>query len=142
MRFTVVGLAVECTHEDISGIGPLWERFFKRLPEIENVQGIFGACFDKPGGFNYLCCARVPDVSPVPEGMVARKVPAAIYAVYGFHDQASEMSRVFTGIFDKHLAAAGLEYDASGAVLERYPDDCWDEATGKIKADLMIPVEN
>ena len=139
--FKVVGFDVDCTHEDISGIPPLWEKFVSRMDEFKDLRESYGVCFDQPGGFKYVVGAKIIDAGDAPDGMRIWEVPGARYAVFHFLDKVTEMSRVFDEIFKEHLPAAGLAYDERGAVLERYPDDCWEEETGKMHADLMIPVK-
>jgi len=139
--FKVAGLDVDCTHEDISAIEPLWDKFNGRLKDVRDCQGVYGVCFDQPGGFKYVAGAMIGPPQGTPDGLRIWDVPAAKYVVYDFCGKPEEMSKMFHEIFTTHLKAAGLCFRENCAVLERYPEDCIDEATGKLKAELLVPVK-
>jgi predicted transcriptional regulator YdeE len=92
--FTVVGIAVRTSNAeqmtDARPIGKQWERFFKEgvLAAIPNkADGNILALYteyasDKDGEYTYVLGARVTKVESVPDGMVAKNIPAGRYAVF------------------------------------------------------------
>jgi predicted transcriptional regulator YdeE len=92
--FTVVGIAVRTSNAeqmtDARPIGKQWERFFKEgvLAAIPNkADGNILALYteyasDKDGEYTYVLGARVTIVESVPDGMVAKNIPAGRYAVF------------------------------------------------------------
>ncbi len=93
-EFTVVGIAArtsnarEATADGV--IGKQWERLMKEgvLAKIPNkVDSAIVAVYtdyasDKDGEYTYMLGAKVKLDRDVPEGMVAKKVPAGRYAVF------------------------------------------------------------
>ena len=93
-EFTVVGIAArtsnarEATAAGV--IGKQWGRFMKEgiLATIPNkVDSAIVAVYtdyasDKDGEYTYLLGARVKSDHDIPDGMVARRVPAGRYAVF------------------------------------------------------------
>jgi predicted transcriptional regulator YdeE len=92
-EFLVIGIAARTTNEqEISGkgvIGNYWGKLFSEqlLDRIPNRvdQGIVAAyadyAGDHTGEYTYLLGARVRDISTIPEGMIAKRIPAGRYAV-------------------------------------------------------------
>jgi predicted transcriptional regulator YdeE len=92
--FTVVGIAMRTSNAaqitPESPIGKQWERLFKEgvLAAIPNkLDGTIVALYteyasDKDGEYSYVLGARVRKVESIPEGMVAKSVPAGRYAVF------------------------------------------------------------
>ncbi len=93
-EFQVIGIearttnAREMTKEGV--IGKQWERLMKegllaRIPSKAD-QSIVALYTDyesdQDGAYTFILGARVTSIANVPEGMVARKVPAAHYAVF------------------------------------------------------------
>ena len=141
--FRVIGLELTCRSEDVPKIPGLWEELTQKSGALPPVDGFYGVCLPvegDPHAFRYLACARAAEDAPLPEGFAEARVPAAKYAVFPFKGQPAQMSQAFGEIFTRRLAAAGLNADKSGPCLEQYPDDCMDEATGEIKADLYVAV--
>ncbi len=138
--FKVVGLGIDCKMDDITGIGPLWDKFLPRMKEFSAMEGVYGACF--PGSdadsFHYIAGVRVAKPGEIPDGMVARDVPADTYAVFPFEDKAPEMAKLFNRIYSEYLPAAKLTPKMPGICLEDYPEDCWDEKAQTLKCDLYV----
>jgi predicted transcriptional regulator YdeE len=67
-----------------------WERFMKEglLARIPNKTGQSIVALyadyesDKDGAYTYVLGARVTSISTIPEGMVAREIPAGRYAIF------------------------------------------------------------
>lgn len=92
--FTVIGISARTTNaKEMSGegvIGKQWDRFMKEglLSKIPNrVDANILAVYtdyesDASGAYTFLIGARVSSADTVPQGMVAKKVPAGKYAVF------------------------------------------------------------
>lgn len=92
--FTVIGIAIRTSNaKEMSGdgvIGKQWGRLFsdgvlaripnKADPSIVAVYTDYAS--DKDGEYNFLLGARVTSDAEVPEGMVAKKIPAGKYAMF------------------------------------------------------------
>jgi predicted transcriptional regulator YdeE len=93
-EFQVIGIAARTTNAKEmtkdAAIPGQWERLAKdallaRIPNktdssIVAVYTDYDS--DKDGAYTFILGARVSSVAAIPEGMVARKVPAARYAVF------------------------------------------------------------
>ena len=92
--FTVVGIAIRTSNaNEMSGNGVIpqqWDRFMNEglLGKIPNkVDSNILAVYsdyenDANGAYTFLLGARVSSTDRVPPGMVAKKIPAARYAVF------------------------------------------------------------
>jgi predicted transcriptional regulator YdeE len=92
--FTVIGISTRTSNaKEISGqgdIGQLWARFMQdgllaKIPhKIDaNILAVYTDYeTDANGPYAYILGARVSSADNVPQGMVARKVPAGKYAVF------------------------------------------------------------
>ena len=93
-EFTVAGIAVRTSNAtemvDKGQIGRCWARLFQEnvLAKIPNkVDSSIVAVYtdyvsDKRGEYTYVLGARVSSAAELPEGMVAKKIPAGRYAVF------------------------------------------------------------
>jgi predicted transcriptional regulator YdeE len=92
--FTVIGISIRTSNaKEMSGNGVIakqWDRFMKegQLSRIPNkVDSSILAVYtdyesDANGAYTHMLGARVSSADSVPPGMVAKKVPAARYAVF------------------------------------------------------------
>src|SRR5256885_1857018 len=90
-EFSVIGIETKTTGEqELSGdsaIGPLWQKFYQEhvLDKIPNRadQNIYALytnyARDRMGGYTVIIGAKVKDKSNIPDGMVAKTVPAGQY---------------------------------------------------------------
>ena len=93
-EFTVVGIAVRISNaKEMTAegqIGRSWARLFQEnlLAKIPNktdssiVAVYTDYASDKKGEYTYVLGSRVNSSAEVPEGMVAKKIPAGHYAVF------------------------------------------------------------
>lgn len=116
-NFTVIGLKCRTTLQN-NVIPKLWDDFGKRMEEIKNASGnraCFGICFyeagDAPGGqyFSYLASLEVTDASQLPEGMVAREIPAAEYAVFEHRGSLETLQQTYRFIYSDWLVNSGYK---------------------------------
>lgn len=91
--FDVVGITIRTTNKEAienSTIQKLWQKFFNEqiLSKIPNkIDNFIIALYhnyenDKNGAYNLLLGARVSSIDKIPEGMVARHVPASKRAIF------------------------------------------------------------
>lgn len=92
--FTVVGIAVRTNNAKEAGpdgiIGKQWGRFFgegvaAKIPNRadENIVAVYtDYASDVNGDYTFLIGARVTNAESLPEGLVAKTVPAGRYAVF------------------------------------------------------------
>jgi len=145
--FDAVGLRTECPGGDISSIGQLWDGFFgAKYREVDGSQGIVGVSWgDGAGGFSYMAAHRVPagsGAAAAGDDYVARAVPGGRYVGVQWQGKGGpEMSSAFQDIFGKVIPEAGLSVHPEGCCIEDYPNEgAYDEATGTLKAELLVRV--
>lgn len=92
--FTVVGIAARTSNaKEMTGdgvIGKQWgklmqEGFITKIPNKadQNIVAVYtDYASDKDGAYTFLLGARVTSEGDVPEGMVAKKIPAGKFAVF------------------------------------------------------------
>ena len=122
--FTVMGIQERFTpeNEDFEGI---WKRsmaFHDQIHPHSTDGAYYGVGFAAPGdehAMDYLAGMAVPAGTPCPEGLVARRVPAARYAV--FECTVATIHDTYERIFKEWLPAAPVEHDETKAGFERYP---------------------
>ncbi len=93
----VVGSSRQYHEEDLD-METLWSAFRGNVAQITNRIG--GDAFgiyeeyqesDEGVGFSYICAVKVGDVNEIPAGMVARIIPAHLYAVFRHDGPASSL---------------------------------------------------
>jgi len=151
-EFTVVGIAArtsntrEATADGV--IGKQWERFMKEgiLAKIPNkVDSAVVAVYsdyesDKDGEYTYVLGARVKSDGDVPEGMVAKKVPAGRYAVFTSEKgpAAQVVVEAWQRIWSVPKSAPGGNrvYKADFEVYDRRAAD-----PGNMQVDVYVGIE-
>ena len=141
--FSVVGMGMDCTFEDVAQIPQVWGRFAARAEEIEEpVAGVgYGLCCpgDERGHFRYVAGIESKASAVVPEGMEAVAVPNAKYAVFTHSGHISDLPKTVYTIWNKTMPEAGLS-PSGGVELEIY-DQRFDAQTGRGSVEIWIPVE-
>jgi predicted transcriptional regulator YdeE len=92
-EFSVIGIQVRTSNaKEITGVGAIpkqWDKFFKEgiADKIPNkvdstIYAVYtGYATDRDGEYDFVIGMKVGNVSAVPPGMVAKKVPKGKYAV-------------------------------------------------------------
>jgi predicted transcriptional regulator YdeE len=137
--FTVVGKGLDCPGYDASGIGQLWADCSPQLAAVVPGARMWGVSIPGQGGFYYLAAVEMPEGSAVPDGLESRVVAGGRYMRAAFNAPPPEMQAAFGQLYGS-LAGAGEQPVQGGPCLEYYPHDCWDEATGSLKAELYVPL--
>jgi predicted transcriptional regulator YdeE len=132
----VFGLGLDCPGWDASGIGRLWERFSSRGAELPAGR-IWGVSQPRSDGFYYVAGREVTAGTPLPAGLEAVALPAGRYKRAAFDGPPPQMQAAFAALYSA-IPAAGEQAARHGACLELYELDCWDEATGRLRAELYV----
>jgi len=145
--FTVVGLEVITTQEDNNtnfSIPKLWSRFIPRAQEIKSraAAASLGLCISE--GFDdckfaYLACVEVSNADSIPEGMVARSVPASKYLVFTHKGSVDELGKTYDFIYGTYIPNSTYEI-ASMVDFELY-DERFNPNSPDSELDIYIPIK-
>jgi predicted transcriptional regulator YdeE len=140
--FTVIGIITPFEPGKPDFFNDMWlNRFPPREDEVKPLSrdkayyGVYYHDQADPLKMEYLAGMAVENASEVPEGLVARQVPAARYVVcecrVGNIPEASDY------LFGQWLPASPYEYDSPGCDFEYYPPST---ETGEDPVLLYIPI--
>ena len=137
--FTVMGVSVHSMPDKVD-FGAFWEKEY--MPHDEAIRAVStdGAYYgvwlpDHADGIpDYVAGMAVRDDAPVPEGAIARQVPASRYAV--FECTMQTIGATYGYVYGTWLPSSPYERMSSGADLEYYPPQ---GATGASPA-VYIPI--
>ncbi len=123
--FTVMGVTVHSTPDKVD-FNAVWEKDFMphhtALLALSTDKAYYGVWFCGGDGIpNYVAGMRVPDNAPTPEGVIARQVPAARYAVFAC--AMSEIGKTYQYVYNTWLPASPYEFPPGGADFEYYPPE-------------------
>lgn len=144
----VVGLMANFNDDSKKGIPDLWDNFAPRMGEIKaRIEGTtYGVCFPAAHddeNFDYMAAVPVANFDTIPEGMVARTVPAHKFAVFthktGNDSLHNDLQKSVQYIWGTWLPNSGYEH-AKVPDFELY-DGRMDPLTGKGEFDLYLPVK-
>lgn len=147
-KIMVIGLMANFNDESKKGIPDLWAAFAPRMGEINaRIEGTtYGVCFPaalNEENFDYMAAVPVSNFDAVPEGMVARTVPAHKFAVFthktGDDSLHNDLQKSVQYIWGTWLPNSGYEH-ARVPDFELY-DERMDTITGKGEFDLYLPVK-
>lgn len=137
--FRVVGLSVNCSFEDTSGIPGIWQSFNARVDEVDDAKtgAAYGVCCDadETGRFLYLAGVEARGKTA---GMDHFDVPAGRYAVFEHRGHVSDLPKTVYTIWNKSLPDLGFE-PAKAPDFERY-DNRFDPESGRGTVEIWIPV--
>jgi predicted transcriptional regulator YdeE len=138
--FTVLGIQSKVkqgseTSELFAGI---WEKFEAEREVLESMslsKQYYGVNFhtDMEDVSEYLAGMIVSDDSPVPAGLVKRKVPGGDFAV--FECPVEGIGLCYHSIFTNWLPAASVMFNPKNPVFEEYP-----EKESALPVRIHIPV--
>lgn len=144
----VIGMMANFNDATKKGIPDLWSVFAARMGEIKaRIEGTtYGVCFPAAldeENFDYMAAVPVGSFEVVPDGMVARTVPAHRFAVFthktGDDTLHNDLQKSVHYIWGTWLPNSGLEH-ARVPDFELY-DERMDPMAGKGEFDLYIPVK-
>lgn len=128
----------------------LWDELMRRSGEVPNridAAGAWGLCAPiadearrrHEDEFYYLAGLEVSSLDQVPEGMTARRVPAATYAVFTHTGPLDRLGETMRYIYGTWLPTAGYE-QAEGPDLELY-DKRFDPTSPTSEMEIWLPVK-
>ena len=144
----VIGMMANFNDETKKDIPDLWNVFAPRMGEIKaRIEGAtYGVCFPTAldeENFDYMAAVPVDSFDAVPDGMVARTIPAHRFAVFthktGDDTLHNDLQKSVHYIWGTWLPNSGLEH-ARVPDFELY-DERMDPMAGKGEFDLYIPVK-
>lgn len=147
-EFKVIGMMANFNDDTKKGIPDLWSVFAPRMGEIAaRIEGTtYGVCFPTAlddENFDYMAAVPVSNFDAVPEGMVARTVPAHKFAVFthktGEDSLHNDLQKSVQYIWGTWLPNSSYEH-AKVPDFELY-DGRMDPMTGKGEFDLYLPVK-
>ena len=140
----VIGAARQYQENDLD-IETLWSAFRPNVAQIKNRVGTnsFGIYeeyreTEDAIGFTYICAVEVTDFDNVPEGMIARTIPAHEYAAFRHEGPISSLPETLKYIWGSWLPKSDYEY-AEKPDFELYAPSSPEDASKKILY-LYIPV--
>jgi AraC family transcriptional regulator len=139
--FTVVGLEIR-TRPFAKEIPALWGQFAPRIDEVVAIAepgvsyGVMENFDPLRSTLDYTAAVSVTSTERIPDGMVARALEAATYAV--FPATLSTLGDVFGYIFDAWAPGASLE-QLRAPYFERY-DESFDPGNPASQVEIYIPV--
>ena len=112
----VIGAARQYREEDLD-IETLWSAFRPEVAEIRNRVGTdsFGIYeehreTEDTFGFTYICSVEVTDFDEVPEGMIARIIPAHLYVAFRHNGPLSSLPETLKYIWGSWLPKSDYVY--------------------------------
>lgn len=114
----VIGSARQYSEEDLDlDLDTLWSAFRENIGQITNRVGsdAFGIYeeyqeSENTVGFSYICSIEVSDFDRVPDGMLARTIPAHLYAVFRHDGPISSLPETMKYIWGSWLPKSDYEY--------------------------------
>jgi len=125
--FTVIGVPARGNPMTMD-YRDIWEnRFMKVHDQVKPLSAedaYFGAYFatEEENVVDMIAGVAAADDAQAPEGLAARELPAADYAV--FECKLAGIAETWQAIMAQWLPASGYAYDPSKAAFEQYPSDC------------------
>lgn len=117
----VIGMKIKTNTEELK-VPDLWNRFFKRMAEIEDYvvsECSLGVCigdsFDEKKNithFEYLACQVIKkEIVDIPSGMVIHTIPGGLYAIFTHQGSVENLSDSYRYIYDEWLEESVYELD-------------------------------
>ncbi|MEO3432949.1 AraC family transcriptional regulator [Inquilinus sp. CAU 1745] len=125
-----------------AGIPALWQRLHQKMGFIADQVGEqgYGICSGgADGGYDYLAGVEVADLSELPAGMTAIRLPAGRYAVFGHRGHVTDLAILAETIFTRWLPGSGHSVAGFPDLVERY-DRAFDPWTGWGRVEIWVPL--
>jgi predicted transcriptional regulator YdeE len=121
--------------------GPLWQEYMTFHEQIEPLgagEGHYGVYLDADHSrpIDYLAGIAIQGAANVPEGVEAREVPAALYAV--FECSFQKLGPTYGYIWDEWLQSSAYEQDTSKLGFDVFPPGTTD---GLSPMEIWFPVK-
>ena len=151
--FKMVGLRYFGTNED-NEIPALWDKFMVRFGDIRhlgNSDNYYGLCTvpedfaDASEGsiaFEYVAGREVTSLEDIPEGMVAREIPDATYAVFTHRGSLENLKVTYGYIYGEWARSQGPDVIAENYDFEFYNERFDLAGSAESELYIFIPVRN
>jgi AraC family transcriptional regulator len=142
-QFTIIGLEIMTTYDQMHLIPQLWDQFIPRFNEVRNVtnrSAAWGVVWDRANDFTYVACFEVSDASNLPDGMVTCTIPGHTYAVFTHKGDLSTLGATFDYIYKTWLPTSGKERDFTAPFLELYGEDFKGADSDESIMEIWIPI--
>ena len=138
------------TRDGYGVIGDAWYNLKNSMARIQrkNPNTMYGfedymeEFSQDPLQFYYMAAVETEPDSEVPEGMVAKKIPKALYAVFTVNGNNGngEIGKAFQYIYQVWLPQSEYCLDENFLADFEYYDERWDCQSGAAQMELYIPV--
>lgn len=139
---SIAGIAGRLSNGDHAGIPALWQRLNQQMGFIPERIGeqAYGICSGgAEGGCGYLAGVEVADLSGLPAGMTAVRLPARRYAVFEHRGHVTDLATLAGAVFDRWLPGSGHHVADFPDLVERY-DRAFDPWTGWGRVEIWVPL--
>ena len=150
--FKVIGLSIVCNDKGPNdNIGPTWNKFVSRVQEIKhkiNEEVLYSIMFcglkeesdpqslvEYPD-FIYIVAVEVDSFNDMPEDMVKKAIPDALYAVFTCKDE--DMDKGFAYAYAEWLPQSGYMRNDNGVDFEYYDKNY---KTEPYEVSIYIPIK-
>lgn len=142
--FTIVGMRYYGKNQN-KEIPKMWEEVIPRFGEIPQTgpRISYGYCSMEvaaDGSFEYIAGLETAETPVVPEGMLARLVPAQKYAVFVHRGELKGLPQTWKNIQEVWMPAAGLER-ANGPDFEAYEEGRFIGDVLESELEIWVPVK-
>lgn len=126
----------------------LWQNFFKKMGEIENIVNsdvALGISYDNQQTeddyiFFYMICYMVSNVDNIPQGLTYLEIPSQKYAVFTHKGLMTELMETYMYIYGEWLPNSDYEHDSEAYQIEWY-DDRFSYESPDSEFDIYIPIK-
>jgi AraC family transcriptional regulator len=138
----IVGLSDSITWSDAAHIPLLWQRFMAFFPFLKDqvVSPPIGVICParEDGRFEYLCAFPVSRFADIPDGLVARDIPAQRCAVFAHEGHITRIGETYAAIFNRALPEHGMRQVEAPVIEDHNPT--FDPRTGEGGLTIWIPI--
>ncbi len=143
---TIAGMKLDWLSGQPNPIPELWQRFMPRANELQarvNGSTCYGLCRlldDAPeDGMEYTAGYEVRATDNLPQGMVARTIPAGTYLVFTHRGGAEKIGESFDYINLEYIPAS--KYVQSGVQFEKYDERYDPQGSDSSELEIYIAVK-
>lgn len=148
-EFLLVGYRKH-TRDGFGVIGEAWNELKENVRKVKrkNPNVMYGfedyseAFCAEPLQFYYMAAVEAEPGTEIPKGMVTKKVPKALYAVFAVNGRNAngEIGKVFGYIYNVWLPRSAYCLDENLLADFEYYDERWDCQSGAAQMEIYIPV--
>lgn len=146
--FTVVGIEVLTSTDDNMSkliVPRLWSEFLPRKQEIRYAIDpctYYGLCVSaslETADFSYIACVEVARLDTMPEGMIARTLPASKYLVFTHKGSLNSLGRTYAYIYGEYFSQTPFKI-CQPMEFELYDTRLFRPDSEDSEFDIYIPI--